>query len=51
MTFVLAVFLFDEPFTPDHAVTFACVWAALVLFTFAGWRHYGQARVSLKEAA
>ena len=33
MTFLLAVFLFEEPFTPDHAVTFACVWTALVLFT------------------
>lgn len=49
MTFVLAVFLFDEPFTPDHAVTFACIWTGLALFSFAGWRHYR--RVPLREAA
>ncbi len=50
MTFLLAVFLFDEPFTPDHAITFACVWTALALFTVAGWRSYRQTRVSLQEA-
>lgn len=50
MTFVLAVFLFDEPFTPDHAVTFACVWTALALFTVAGWRHYRHARLPVREA-
>lgn len=51
MTFLLAVFLFDEPFTPDHAVTFACVWTALVLFSVASWRSYRQARVTLQEAS
>jgi chloramphenicol-sensitive protein RarD len=51
MTFVLAVFLFDEPFTPDHAVTFACVWTALVLFTIGGWRTYRQARMPLRGGA
>lgn len=51
MTFVLAVFLFGEPFTLDHAVTFACVWAALALFTVAGWRHYRRARVPAREVA
>lgn len=48
MTFVLAVFLFDEPFTPDHAVTFACVWTALALFTVAGWRQYRGARLQAR---
>ncbi|RFF26450.1 MULTISPECIES: EamA family transporter RarD [unclassified Wenzhouxiangella] len=51
MTFVLAVFLFDEPFTLDHAVTFACVWTALILFTIAGWRHYRRARIPTREVA
>ncbi len=51
MTFVLAVFLFDEPFTSDHAVTFACVWTALILFTIAGWRHYRRARIPTREVA
>jgi chloramphenicol-sensitive protein RarD len=49
MTFVLAVFLFDEPFTSDHAVTFACIWSGLVLFTLASWRSYRSSRVPLKE--
>jgi chloramphenicol-sensitive protein RarD len=32
--FLLAVLLFGEPFTLMHAITFACIWAALVLYTF-----------------
>lgn len=31
--FLLAVAAFGEPFTPAHAVTFACIWAALILFS------------------
>ncbi len=50
MTFVLAVFLFGEPFTPDHAVTFACIWTALALFTIAGWRDYRHTRVPARGA-
>ncbi len=45
MTFVLAVFVFGEPFTRDHAMTFACIWLALVLFTWGGWVRHRQARV------
>lgn len=45
LSFILAVFLFGEPFSSDHAVTFGCVWAALVLFTWAGWRHYRRGRI------
>ncbi|TVS12088.1 MAG: EamA family transporter RarD [Wenzhouxiangella sp.] len=37
LTFVLAVFIYGEPFTIDHAVTFGSVWLALVLFFWAGW--------------
>jgi chloramphenicol-sensitive protein RarD len=51
MTFVLAVFFFDEPFSADHAVTFACVWTALALFTWAGWRHYRMGRAAARGAA
>lgn len=45
MTFVLAVFVFGEPFTSDHAITFGCVWIALVLFTWAGWARTRRARI------
>lgn len=31
--FLLAIFVYREPFTAAHAVTFACIWAALALLT------------------
>jgi chloramphenicol-sensitive protein RarD len=31
MSFLIAVFLFGEAFTPGHAVAFACIWLALVM--------------------
>jgi len=34
--FLLAVFLYGEPFGRAHLVTFGCIWGALALFTFAG---------------
>lgn len=34
LQFLLAVLLYGEPFTAAHAVTFACIWAALVLLTW-----------------
>lgn len=30
---MLGVFLFREPFTPTHAVTFGCIWTALLLYS------------------
>lgn len=37
ISFCLAVFLYREPFTPDHAVAFAAIWSALAIYTAAGW--------------
>jgi len=31
MTFLLSVFLYDEPFTQGHAVAFGCIWLALAM--------------------
>lgn len=31
LSFMLAVFLFDEPFTLGHAVAFSCIWFALAM--------------------
>jgi chloramphenicol-sensitive protein RarD len=31
--FLLAVFLYNEPFSQAHLITFACVWGALLIFT------------------
>jgi chloramphenicol-sensitive protein RarD len=39
--FLLAVFLYDEPFTRDSLVTFALIWLALGLYTFDTLRHEG----------
>lgn len=36
--FVTAVFLFGEAFTQVHAITFACIWAAVGLFMVEGVR-------------
>jgi chloramphenicol-sensitive protein RarD len=33
IAFVLAVVLYDEPFTRAHAITFGCVWLALVIYS------------------
>jgi len=33
MAFLLAVVFYGEPFTRDHAITFACVWLALAIYT------------------
>lgn len=30
---MLGVFLYQEPFTPTHAVTFGCIWTALLLYS------------------
>jgi chloramphenicol-sensitive protein RarD len=32
--FLIAVFLFREPFTRSHAAAFACIWSALALLTW-----------------
>ena len=33
ISFVLAVALYDEPFTRTHLVAFGCVWLALAVYT------------------
>jgi chloramphenicol-sensitive protein RarD len=34
ISFMLAVFLYDEQFTAGHAVIFSCIWIALGLVSF-----------------
>lgn len=34
LTFALAVFIYDEPFTQGHAVAFGCIWFALIMVSF-----------------
>ncbi len=34
LSLLLAVFLYDEPFTSAHAAAFGCIWTALALYSF-----------------
>lgn len=36
--FVLALFVYDEPWSRSHAVAFTCIWIALGLFSLDAWR-------------
>ncbi|AKS42624.1 EamA family transporter RarD [Wenzhouxiangella marina] len=47
MTFILAVFVYAEPFTSDHAVTFGCIWIALILYTLSSLHRRRRARMPL----
>ena len=48
LQFLLAVFLYGEPFTHNHAISFGLIWAALGLFTVHSvWRARAAARAIL----
>lgn len=51
ISFCLAVFLFREPFTFDHAVAFGAIWSALALYTGSIWQRTRQQRRIVAEAA
>jgi len=51
ISFCLAVFLFREPFTFDHAVAFGAIWSALALYTVASWQRNRQRRRIMAEAS
>lgn len=38
ISLILGVLMYGEPFTMDHVVTFACIWAAIVIFSFSNIR-------------
>ncbi len=38
LSFIIAVWLFGETFTPTHIVTFGFIWAGVALFAWDGWR-------------
>lgn len=44
--FLLAVFVYGEPLNPAQLITFACIWSALALYTFDGWRNQASRGVS-----
>jgi chloramphenicol-sensitive protein RarD len=43
MQFLIAVLIFHEPFLPALRVSFAFIWAALIVFTVDAWRHHSRA--------
>lgn len=49
LQFLLAVLAFGEAFTPAHALCFAAIWAALIIFAAEGFR-MGRARARAIEA-
>lgn len=42
LMFLMAVLVYDEPFTDERLYTFMIVWAALLVFTYDAWRHSRQ---------
>ena len=50
-TFFLGVFLYDEPFTRAHLLTFGLIWIALAIFTAETVRRWRSARVATATAA
>jgi len=38
LQFLVAVFLYGEPFTTAHAIAFAAIWTAAVLYLISSWR-------------
>jgi chloramphenicol-sensitive protein RarD len=38
MTFLLSVYVYDEPFTRGHAVAFGCIWFALAMVSIETWQ-------------
>jgi chloramphenicol-sensitive protein RarD len=48
LQFLLAVFLYGEPFTRSHAVAFGSIWLALALYVIA-ILHHARASVTVPE--
>lgn len=38
LQFLLAVLLWNEPFTGPHAIAFACIWGALIIYSWNSWQ-------------
>ncbi|PSV24808.1 MULTISPECIES: EamA family transporter RarD [unclassified Photobacterium] len=42
LMFILATFIYQEPFKLEHGITFGCIWLALLLFSIDGIRSHQQ---------
>jgi len=45
MTFFLAIFVYGERFTRDHAITFGCIWTALILYSYSSFQQRRRTRL------
>ena len=50
-TFFLSIFLYGEPFTRAHVITFALIWIALAIVTAETLRRWRSARIATATAA
>jgi chloramphenicol-sensitive protein RarD len=50
LTLLLAIFVYGEPFRVSQAITFGCIWAALVVFSLDGLRFQRRARLADRAA-
>ena len=50
-TFFLSIYLYNEPFTRAHLVTFALIWVALAIFSAETFRRWRSARIATATAA
>jgi len=48
LMFLLAVFIYNEPFSADKAITFAFIWGALFVFSLDGLKFANQNRKKRK---
>ncbi len=44
LALIIGVFLYGEPFTQTHAVSFSFIWLALFIFSTSEWRTYRQSK-------
>jgi len=51
LQFLVATLVFQEFFSFWHGITFAMIWVALALYTFAGWRQEKSARKAAMRAS
>jgi len=45
LTFLLAIYVYHEPFRSGQAVTFGCIWLALVIFSVEGLYHQQREKI------
>ena len=49
LTFILAVFVFGEPFSSPQVLSFACIWTAILIYIFDSLRSAQQDRIEVVE--